>query len=313
MTKEAIISHVVGALRSGRASIVRGAKGDHVSTDCPVCGKEDHFAIRVASGWYICFRCGLKGQADLAGRLVEWRAALRLSGRAVPATAGISEAREQGGVLYSQLSLIPLWTGEAGKPSRDYAARRGIDRETARRYKITADRWGCRLWFPYWDEQGQVTFFMGRTFVDGVEPKTIEPPGSTKPLYGLHVGIAYGREVFAVEGVFDHFATPLSVSLMGSELYDEQVEGLRQLGRRVFLLFDPDAKAKALYKVRRLRSAGVEACALSLEGTSADPADLGSSVMLSVVAATRRLAGNLRVLPPALSVHVRPPDSPSPC
>lgn len=299
-----VVAHVVGALRTGRAEVQRSDRGDHILTDCPRCGKEDHFAIRVVTGWYICFRCGLRGKAELADHIMEWRGAIRRSSTIAVRTAGIAETRDAGG-LYESSPGVPLWTGEAGKPSRDYAAKRGLDRETARRYRITADKHGCRMWFPYWEQDGRVSFFMGRTFVDGVEPKTIEPPSSSKPLYGLHVGIAYGREVFPVEGVFDHFATPLSLCLMGSELYDQQVEGLRALGRRVFLLFDPDAKDKAMVKVRRLRLARLEASAVLMEGTSNDPADLGPGLMREIVMSVKQVTAGLVRLPPVFAVHVR--------
>ena len=123
-----------------------------------------------------------------------------------------------------------------------------------------------------------VIYWMGRSLIED-DIKTLEPRNTTKPLFGRHVFKLPGPDVFLVEGVFDHFQTPKSYALMGTNLNDLQLDQLKRDGiRRVFLVFDPDANKAMDRTTQKLAKAGITAISCRLPGTL-DPGDLGSGIM----------------------------------
>jgi len=263
---------------------------------CPGCDKPEHLYVHRSKALYICFRCGLRGGLlkDLVGRKSEWRRLCRLS----EAREGPSEAEvDLGGCLY------PL-TGEApprGTPvagATRYCLRRGLNQSQISRYMVSAKPFDGRVWFPYWS-RGRLTWAIGRS-MGAVEPKTLDM-GSDKPLFGLHVYRPVG-DVFLVEGVFDHFATPGSLALCGSTISHTQLAELVSLElSRVFVLLDPDAEEKALQVAESCRSAGLKAYPVLLRGNDKDPADLGRVLVTELVKVVREGAP---VRPQAVRLHV---------
>jgi len=292
MERPDVLAYVLRRLRSGDVR----ARGSNVEMVCPSCGGERKFAVRVDSGVYGCFRCGLAGtlRTLLVGVRQEW---IRLARRGVP-HPGLPGPR-----VVRHLAVEAPFYGIGGylEPSippseplrclrdkaRAYAQNRGVTAEQQVTYRLGVRPLVPRLFFPYWNASGETTFWMGRAISDDIKPKTIEP-GETadKPLFGDHVWTpSVGSPVFLTEGVFDHLATPRSFALMGSAINDRQLRRLQDLQPSwVCVLLDPDAGIKpyrvcqAVWRVARLPAAYVQWI-----GTEKDPGSLGAGLMSEVV------------------------------
>ena len=140
------------------------------------------------------------------------------------------------------------------------------------------------MYFPYWDEEGTLTFWMGRAMKTVIEPKTIEPDNASKPLYGRHVTKLSGiLPPLLVEGVFDHFVTPSSYALMGSGITGSQIATLRLDGvRTVALLQDPDASESMKMNSKKMGKFGIKSHMVMLSGDK-DPAMIGANKMADIV------------------------------
>ncbi len=166
----------------------------------------------------------------------------------------------------------------------DYCISRGMTHKQIVDYKVSAKPFESRAYFPYWDSQGDVIFWMGRALGSQM-PKTTEKRGTSKPLYGRHVKKwGLNESIVLVEGVFDHFATLGSYAIMGSSISTEQVHTLfRDNVGRVFVIGDPDADGAVERICKKLLSSCILAYPVQLAGTDKDPAELGPKVMGKVV------------------------------
>jgi hypothetical protein len=196
---------------------------------------------------------------------------------------GFGEAEDLVGLLEHSLKV----RGSLRTRAYKYALSRGVTPAQVVDYKLSVKPLDGRLWFPVWDTGGTVHFRMGRVIGDDPGIKTIEEGDGSKPLYGSHVRSPSGF-VALVEGVFDHFATPDSYATMGSHVSPSQLEtmlGWQTTGQvRSFIgLYDPDAKDKARSQCLYLRKSGLNASVCFLEGTDADPAELGVGVMKQAI------------------------------
>ena len=253
---------------------------------CPGCSKEDHLYLHKTRLMYFCFKCGLKGTeiGEVDGRRAEWR--LFLSSLGEP-----REAPKKGQVDLGA-SMYPVTSGEPPKGcpvqrAVRYLQSRGLTYAQMNRYMVSVRPLEGRVWFPYWVD-GEMTWAMGRA-MGSQEPKTIDTT-TDKPLYGLHVHRPPARsDVFLVEGVFDHFATPGSLAVCGSTVSRAQCFDLYSLEpARVFVLFDPDAEEKALSASEQVRAAGMTCYPVLWRKNEKDPAELGRVLMGSLVEGVRK-------------------------
>lgn len=274
--------------------------GNNLTLDCPSCRKEGHFGVSVERLVYNCFKCECRGKIrlDTSATMSGWKRVLRLvrGNRDV-----VSGGREDGRVAVS----LPFWpigvlpespspTPRPGKPTQKqclegirYLLGRGVTADQIRDYKVSMLFADPRVYFPYWNPEGETIFWMGRLYEDDPDlPKTMEPGHpAVKPLFGLHVRPAhyFNKICVLVEGVFDHLTTPHSLALMGSSINPFQIGQLKDINpRKVVVLLDPDAMRKSLHVLSVLLRQGFPALAVTLR-TDKDPGDLGPAVMQRVV------------------------------
>lgn len=296
MDRRDIYQHVVSHLRAGTANV----RGDEIGVVCPnsTCDDEGgHFSVN-RKGMFNCYKCHLSGTLlpIISRNRSEWLSLLRTphdgycpsTGRGFPVCGTPIAEVDRGGVPRHKKGDALVMTALAAK---EYCLRRGMTNEQITKYRVSVKAFDPRVYFPYWNESGELTFWMGRATRTVVEPKTIEPSDSQKPLYGRHVRTVSGLVVL-VEGVFDHFVTPDSYALMGSNITGTQIAMLRlDHIKEVVLLQDPDAGAVMRDNARKLGKFGIKAHIAVLHGDR-DPADHGRKVMAGVVSSLREtLAG----------------------
>lgn len=298
-------------LREHRLGRVRFRKRD-METTCPRCERERKFSVDVFSGRYACFTCDLSGNMyrTLAEERARWRPIREtLGGRSGALSAGTSGCPAPGGPRGTSSALWTLdglpWVPTEEQPrlqpspaqmkvAYHYCLGRGMTVGQIAKYRVAVVPYQPRVYFNYWDNQGQITFWMGRSTSPSVEPKTLEP-GTDKPLFGTHVlggdgGELAGRVVPLVEGVFDHFSTPGSLATMGSFLSGAQAADMAKLAPAwVPVLYDPDAHDKALKAASLLWAHGVPAAAIRWGDNTADPGSLGWARMSAIVEQLERM------------------------
>lgn len=315
MDAEDIYQYAINCIKSGAADIHQ----DEAGMPCPNSGCDDeggHFSINTRKGLFNCYKCHFSGSilSIISRNRSEWLLAVGTprgtksppKGRVFPfcgtplyvlQQGGLSEDKKKGAApkpFSAKTAAIQAYRAE------EYCLKRGMTREQIAEYRVSIKSLDPRIYFPYWNEEGELTFWMGRAINDVVEPKTTEPTDSVKPLFGRHVK-RLERLVVLVEGVFDHFVTPSSYALMGSGITGEQISQLMLDGiKRVFLLQDPDAAEVMTINSRKLGQFNIKAHICMLGGNR-DPAEIGAEIMRKVVSelrhsyASHRLVGTIHL------------------
>jgi len=286
--KQTVYDHVIDCLRSG----VCDFKKDEISMRCPNCGDEKgHFSLNSRSGLYNCFKCHVAGTIKpiLVRNRQEWAEITRrhpdiLTGcpRDAPGICPVAWNPLIGHQDPHPLSgLSSLEYSQRARAIR-YCLKRGMTKRQIKRYHVCTKPFDSRVYFPYWNECGEVIFWTGRAVTETVKPKSIEMEGSEKPLFGRHVK-ARRTEVVLVEGVFDHFVTPDSYAIMGSEVTISQMLQLREDGiKRIFLILDPDAGQQSQRIAQKLAKFRFDVFPVIINDWR-DPAKMGRQKMSSIV------------------------------
>ena len=284
MDKRDIYDQIIQNVKSG----ICEQHGDEVSVQCPGCGDEkQHFSLNIKKGLYNCFKCHMTGnlKVEMIKDRTFW-SSLQHNTR----SPFSSEARP-----ICSLDGRPVWDTLLKGPSpfnpeyvaaitaMRYCHKRGMTKEQVHDYKVYLKHWDSRVYFPYWNEEGGMTFWMGRSTNDElIKPKTMTLEDAELPLFGRHIHIERD-EVVLVEGVFDHFATPGSYALMGSNITGPQIIQLREDNiKRVFIILDPDANQQAVSVARKLANFRFDVFPVVIQGGK-DPAELGRERMSIIV------------------------------
>ena len=220
------------------------SSGNQLVYNCPECDGKFKLYINPDTGLYCCFKCGLKGKVEMGGAADVNEAGREIMGLMVG----------QPGYTQGEVELPPF---HALSPRAErYMMRRGITLETVKKLGIVEWEDKYRILFPYWDDQGQLVYWNGRSFSDQLAqgPKYIAAPGK-HPLYVLEPETPCFMEAptVIVEGVFDaiavHLAAPnlRAVALGGKSLPRYLRPALtKAVGRgSIRIGLDPDALAAA--------------------------------------------------------------------
>jgi hypothetical protein len=233
-----------------------------VRGSCPFCitriGKEDlrrSFAVNAETGFFHCFRCGIKGRMD--GDFDDmWQKPWR----------HVTQA--------PQIKLpdehIPLYTGpgidaEATLQARDYLLSRGFSDKTLLRARIGVCLEGYfrhRIIVPI-TEANSVRGFVARDYTGHADMKYVYPKGMNRAnmLFGENSFSAMESDdaLLVVEGVFD--ALPYvgnAVACLGKPTV-MQVELLKTANRPLAIVLDGDAWEEGYSLSQKLRLNGKRA------------------------------------------------------
>lgn len=301
---------VKGCVRSGAFSL----SGDELSTECPSCGDDTkRFSLNLSKSVYNCFKCGIRGKlpGNEIATMPQLRGSFQPVGGTVQKTAPVglpfcptylsalmdpSAVDQKGKATEGHSSALSV--DGLGRRAIRYAVNRGLSWDQIVQYRLFVKPYSNRVYFPYWNADGVIIFWMGRLFTESNEPKTMEYGDKSKPLYGRHVK-RWRDWVILTEGVFDHFKTPRSYSIMGSIPTIDQIKLLRGDGiTRVALLLDPDAEEKMYDAAEHLNKNGVKAMPVRLTG-DLDP---GGMEKESVIRICQKIGQCLEVARPRYPV-----------
>ncbi len=240
------------AIEGRRPNSAGYAKGN-----CPFCidrqGKEDTtraFWVEVATGWYGCHRCKVKGKIDSMADLPE-----------LPDED--PEDRRSG----PPDGFEPLWTPDGLTAVVLRTAREYLEERVPRRLweplqvgACLSGRFGGRVVIPVINRAGEWVGHVARAWSKLLEPKYLNETGmvTADTFWNEQVfDDPEAEELLVVEGAFDAIAHwPDAVACMG-KLKPEQIEVLAGLGRPVVLCPDGDAWEEGWAQAIQLKFRGV--------------------------------------------------------
>ena len=268
-----------------------------VSMVCPGCGDDGHFSININKMKYNCYKCSIGG--NLAQTVIKRRSEWRKLTQSLATTKDLVSGGNKGKIFFPKnafnvyKSLYPDFAEPQKKHITNslslcerafkYCRGRGLSKEQIRDYGIYVCPGDPRVYFPYWNGGGEITYYMGRKMMGSIDVmKTKDAFEAEKPLFGRHVKVLRKMAVL-LEGVFDHFVTPMSYALMGSSIGTEQMLQLREDGvEKIFVIGDPDASEQADRIAKKLGNFRFQAFPVFLHSTS-DPGELGVKIMTEIV------------------------------
>jgi hypothetical protein len=157
-----------------------------------------------------------------------------------------------------------------------YLRRRGIDEGLSALYRVgfcRSGRFGGRVVFPSFDDDGELDFFTCRT-VDADCQYSYMTCDSSKDIVSNSWLVDWRRPVTIVEGPFDAVAAGTNaVPLHGKIMLGRLFSAVTERCSRVYVALDSDARKQQLEIARRLFRYQVEVMLVDLPGK--DPSDLG--------------------------------------
>ena len=234
---------------------------NRVRVNCPFCLERKHspdrghsFIYYRNSGFYKCFRCGIRSLDDLN---VEWDATHPepIERQAFKWTGGPKE-------------FIPLWDAheypEPMNTAVEYLERRGIDREIRLQAHVGCciqGRYAGRVVVPHLNSDGSWWGWSARLWknIPGARNYDYPPDMARDKLYNeVALSIDTNRPVMVVEGVMDSLLyIPHAVACLGQPTH-EHFDILKRSKRPIALCFDADRWYVGKTWQARLTKAGVK-------------------------------------------------------
>jgi len=237
-------------------------RGNALITECPMCGKKDHFYVYANPGGLnsLCYKCGYK--MSRYGQFIN-----KYNYNDLRNDANKFVTRKM--LITSELPAVWHIGDSEFDPAYRYLVSRGVSEGRMYRYNFGLGKeapWIGRVVFYVLDDNGSVLLVGGRVIDKQTEPRYYYPSGSPKSecLFNLtHIPAEYDYVVI-MEGPFDVICSgvPNAVALMGSVISDKQLTLLAQrFSRYVVWLDSPSKDVTAWHKAnvlaKRLLEQGV--------------------------------------------------------
>jgi len=164
-----------------------------------------------------------------------------------------------------------------GFAARNYLRKRGITKEDIVWWKMgycASGEYEGRVIIPSFDEEGDLTYFVSRSYDKKFYPKYKNPPVSKNIVFN-DLFVDWSSDIILVEGVFDAItAGRNAVPILGSTLNQNSIL-LRRIVKEdagVYVALDPDAKMKELEIIKTLLDFDIEVWKVDI----GDNEDVGS-------------------------------------
>ena len=275
---------VLGLLHSVLGRSKPSTKGNH-AFHCPFCKHhKPKLEIDPTTGFYNCWTCepATKGR-NLVSLLKKLHAD----------SAQISEMRSyfpdgKGEDQHKTYQVVTLpkefqplskaSTKLSYRQAKAYVSKRGISELDIVKYNIgycESGKYPNSIIVPSYDKNGQLNYFISRSFEKDPGRKYNAPSCNKNELIGLEYYINWKVPVILCEGIFDAIALKRNaVPLFGKTIPKSLMMKLVESDvKTVYLALDNDALKEALNYSHQLLNLGKDVYLIELEGK--DPSDLG--------------------------------------
>ncbi len=158
-------------------------------------------------------------------------------------------------------SFTPLLIERDNQQYREaiqYLKKRNIDLNLIRKYNIgyaVSGDYRGRVIFPSYDEDGEINYYVGRSYEKYTKLKYKNPEVSKMEIIFNEGKINWDSNIYLVEGVFDHLSIPNSIPMLGKVLNDLLFHKLMSKAEaKVIIVLDADAKNDAIKLYKKLNS-----------------------------------------------------------
>lgn len=272
-------------------------KNGERSFSCPFCNHyKKKLQVNVVSQKWHCWVCNAKGQA--IGSL------LRKSNAPSHVFPKIKEIYGNAGPITTNTTTTVLASlPEAYKPlyvksnSPDYrnalhyaVKTRGLTAIDILKYQVgycESGPYAGMLIVPSYDEDGQLNYYVGRSFYD-TTVKHKNPPIS-KDVIGFESHINWNEPITIVEGAFDAIATKRNViPLFGKKILPKlRAKILHNKVPRINLALDPDAYKDSLAEIEYFLNNGMDVRYVELN--TKDPNETGYPRMIDAIGVANQI------------------------
>jgi hypothetical protein len=136
---------------------------------------------------------------------------------------------------------------------------RMVDRSIILKYRLgfcTTGKYAKRIIVPSYDLNGEVNYFVARTYDKTVKKKKYDNPKSNKDAIIFNEGfVNWDSTVYLVEGVFEMFSFPVNcIPMLGKILSLTLFKKLKELKPDIVVLLDPDAYKETINLFYQLKN-----------------------------------------------------------
>jgi len=267
-------------------------KKDH-AFHCPICNhKKPKLIVNIFTGQYNCWTChpATKGKTpvSLFKKLgVEKERMVEMKGYFKGDRTKIEDTETTRVFLPKEfISMTENDKSLEYRRATVYLKNRGINEFDVRKYNIgycKEGRYRNRVIVPSYDKNGQVNYFIARSFEKEPYQKYDAPSVNKTEIIGLEYHINWTVPVILCEGVFDAIAIKRNVvPLFGKSITKAlMLKLVESQVKTVYLALDKDALKEALTYSEQLINLGKEVYLIELDGK--DPSDLGFTSMTELL------------------------------
>ena len=267
-------------------------KRDHAFR-CPICNhKKPKLIVNIFTGQYNCWTChpATKGKTpvSLFKKLgVEKERMIEMKGYFKGDRTKIEDTESTRVFLPKEfISMTENDKSLEYRRATVYLKNRGINESDVRKYNIgycKEGRYRNRVIVPSYDKNGQVNYFIARSFEKEPYQKYDAPSVNKTEIIGLEYHINWTVPVILCEGVFDAIAIKRNVvPLFGKSITKAlMLKLVESQVKTVYLALDKDALKEALTYSEQLINLGKEVYLIELQGK--DPSDLGFTSMTELL------------------------------
>jgi DNA primase len=267
-------------------------KKDH-AFHCPICNhKKPKLIVNIFTGQYNCWTChpATKGKTpvSLFKKLgVEKERMIEMKGYFKGDRTKIEDTETTRVFLPKEfISMTENDKSLEYRRATVYLKNRGINESDVRKYNIgycKEGRYRNRVIVPSYDKNGQVNYFIARSFEKDPYQKYDAPSVQKTEIVGMEYFVNWSVPVILCEGIFDAIAIKRNVvPLFGKSITKAlMLKLVESQVKTVYLALDKDALKEALTYSEQLINLGKEVYLIELDGK--DPSDLGFTSMTELL------------------------------
>lgn len=245
-----------------------------ISFDCPVCSSlkgldcgdgKGNLEVNYHHHVYKCWACsethGTHGTINKLVRKYGNKNHIKQYQLVIPDNKRVIVEKEKVTIsgLPKDFTPLTLKRSDSGyQKSINYLKKRNIGLDLIKKYNLgyanTGDYRG-RIIFPSYDSDGNINYFLGRSYEKYSKLKYKNPEVSKMDIIFNEGKINWDSNIYLVEGVFDHITLPNSIPMLGKVLNDLLFKKLiDHASAKVIIVLDNDAEKDAVNLYRRLNS-----------------------------------------------------------
>lgn len=278
---------VLGLLESVLGKAKRDKKTSDYMFSCPICNhKKPKLVINVTTGMYNCWTCSppTKGKTPVSlfkklnvdrTRFSEMASYFPSHGIKIEVDSSKNE------FVTLPTEFIPLTINDGSLEYRramSYVKKRNITVDDIRKYNIgycKTGRFRNRIVVPSYGENGNLQYFVARSFESDAYLKYDSPSVKKDEIVGMEYFVNWNTPVVLCEGAFDAIAIKRNaIPLFGKTISNALMKKLVQSNvKTIYLALDNDAIKQSIHYAEQLLSYGKEIYVMELQGK--DPSNLG--------------------------------------